>query len=153
MSIPYQYSALKEEAGKIRLLTLLPGKARDPTEILLEMIPLTDVSTPKYEALSYAQPLCDLKSGGRVALVRYEDRPRVLWIDAICVNQRDFGERSSQVKRMADIYSKAERVIIWLGTESEASELAFDLLRKIDANAEVDWDTTTFEEREGCSPQ
>jgi hypothetical protein len=54
---------------------------------------------------------------------------------------------------MADIYSKAERVIIWLGTESEASELAFDLLRKIDANAEVDWDTTTFEEREGCSPQ
>jgi Heterokaryon incompatibility protein (HET) len=53
MSIPYQYSALKEEAGKIRLLTLLPGKARDPTEILLEMIPLTDVSTPKYEALSY----------------------------------------------------------------------------------------------------
>jgi hypothetical protein len=54
---------------------------------------------------------------------------------------------------MADIYSKAERVIIWLGTESEASELAFDLLRKIDANAEVDRDTTTFEEREGCSPQ
>jgi hypothetical protein len=53
MSIPYQYSALKEEAGKIRLLTLLPGKARDPTEILLEMIPLTDVFTPKYEALSY----------------------------------------------------------------------------------------------------
>jgi hypothetical protein len=36
MLTPYQYSALKEEAGEIRLLTLLPGKAGDPTEILLE---------------------------------------------------------------------------------------------------------------------
>jgi hypothetical protein len=169
MLTPYQYSPLNEEAGEIRLLTLLPGQEGDPAEILLETIPLTEVFTPKFEALSYAwgstqnpgniiiQSEHSLSVTSNLAdalpYLRYEDRPRVLWIDAICVNQRDFGERASQVKRMADIYSKADRVVIWLGTGSEDSELAFDILRKIDINLEVDWQTSTFREKEGCSPR
>ena len=44
--------------------------------------------------------------------LRYQDKPRVLWIDALCINQQDLGEKSAQVQRMADIYSKAARVTI-----------------------------------------
>lgn len=40
-----------------------------------------------------------------------------VWIDAICINQQDLPERSDQVKLMGDIYSKAELVCIWLGTD------------------------------------
>ena len=36
--------------------------------------------------------------------LRYKSQSRVLWIDAICVNQDDLKERSCQVQRMADIY-------------------------------------------------
>ncbi|KAL8346766.1 hypothetical protein RB598_000588 [Gaeumannomyces tritici] len=36
-----------------------------------------------------------------------------LWIDAICINQSSLTERSEQVPRMDDIYSKASKVIVW----------------------------------------
>lgn len=37
------------------------------------------------------------------------------WIDAICINQENESERNHQVAQMSNIYSKAKRVIIWLG--------------------------------------
>jgi len=41
--------------------------------------------------------------------------PSKLWIDAMCINQDDLAERSSQVELMGDIYSRANKVIVWLG--------------------------------------
>ncbi|RGP78787.1 hypothetical protein FLONG3_2985 [Fusarium longipes] len=38
-----------------------------------------------------------------------------IWIDALCINQADPNERSSQVSVMNQIYGKANRVIVWLG--------------------------------------
>ncbi|RFU30889.1 hypothetical protein B7463_g5465, partial [Scytalidium lignicola] len=49
-----------------------------------------------------------------------------LWVDAICVNQENNDEKSSQVQQMSSIYSSAELVIAWLGVESEKLSLAFD---------------------------
>jgi Heterokaryon incompatibility protein (HET) len=40
-----------------------------------------------------------------------------IWIDAISINQVDPAERSSQVSLMADIYSAAQSVIVWLGPD------------------------------------
>jgi hypothetical protein len=40
------------------------------------------------------------------------------WVDAICINQRNSEERTQQVRLMAKIYSKAHRVIVWLGEEA-----------------------------------
>ncbi|KAF2785688.1 hypothetical protein K505DRAFT_354874 [Melanomma pulvis-pyrius CBS 109.77] len=48
--------------------------------------------------------------------LRYPDRPRTLWIDAICINQADIEERGRQ------------KVIIWLGSESEDSKHALETL-------------------------
>lgn len=38
-----------------------------------------------------------------------------LWVDAICINQEDLWERSSQVRLMRLIYEGARNVLIWLG--------------------------------------
>ncbi|KAF2724319.1 HET-domain-containing protein [Polychaeton citri CBS 116435] len=47
-----------------------------------------------------------------------------IWIDAICINQADIAERSAQVGRMREIYAAAWQVVIWLGPETDDSELA-----------------------------
>lgn len=57
---------------------------------------------------------------------------RVLWIDAICINQDDLDERSERVSDMASVYSKAQRVLVWLGPESENSPLAIKALKDIE---------------------
>jgi hypothetical protein len=41
-------------------------------------------------------------------------RTRLLWIDAICINQTSIEERNCQVALMATIYSKARCVLVWL---------------------------------------
>ena len=40
---------------------------------------------------------------------------RLLWIDAICINQADLKERNEQVRIMSSIYQQATRVIVWIG--------------------------------------
>jgi hypothetical protein len=45
-----------------------------------------------------------------------------LWVDAICINQADLDERSSQVTLMGDVYSQAQTVLVWLGHHHEGIE-------------------------------
>lgn len=40
-----------------------------------------------------------------------------LWIDAICIDQRDLQERNHQVALMRQIYSNADKVMVWLAKE------------------------------------
>lgn len=49
-----------------------------------------------------------------------------LWVDAICINQKDIDERNLQVKRMGDIYREALKVIAWLGPAYENSKEGFN---------------------------
>ncbi len=71
--------------------------------------------------------------------LRYKDRPRVLWIDAICVNQQDVAERGHQVKRMAALYSLANQVIVWLGPERQNSTSALRTIEEYGSRIRVDW--------------
>ncbi len=77
--------------------------------------------------------------------LRYDDRPRVLWIDAICVDQKNLQERSQQVARMVDIFSLANRVVVWLGPESHGSALALKSLGSVGSEVKVDWDSKFYE--------
>lgn len=61
--------------------------------------------------------------------LRYPDRQRTLWVDAISINQANIDERGRQVKRMSQIYPLSENVIIWIGTESEDSTHALETLQ------------------------
>lgn len=43
---------------------------------------------------------------------------RILWIDALCINQKDVQERGQQVQLMARIYASARQVLVWLEEET-----------------------------------
>jgi len=55
----------------------------------------------------------------------------LLWADALCINQNDNEEKTRQVRMMRDIYSKAQRVIIWLGKEESGDRKGFDLAKSL----------------------
>ena len=62
--------------------------------------------------------------------IRDEDEERVLWVDALCINQLDINERNQHVQRMGEIYAKADRVLIWLG---EYIGCAYETLETLNA--------------------
>ncbi|KAE9362973.1 HET-domain-containing protein [Stipitochalara longipes BDJ] len=59
--------------------------------------------------------------------------PLLIWIDALCINQKDKEEKCKQVEGMRTIYQRAMEVSIWLGPEdwSPKSDLAWHLLQEI----------------------
>ncbi len=67
--------------------------------------------------------------------LRLPDKPRVLWIDALCINQEDLVERNQQVAMMRDIYRSATHTVIWLGEATPESGSVIDLLSKINQAA------------------
>lgn len=54
---------------------------------------------------------------------------RVIWVDALCIDQRNNKERPHQVGIMGNIYSKAESVIVWLGSATYATDVLMRSLR------------------------
>jgi hypothetical protein len=49
-------------------------------------------------------------------------KTRLIWIDAICINQTDETEKSGQIQLMRTIYRQASWVIVWLGNAPDATE-------------------------------
>jgi hypothetical protein len=64
-----------------------------------------------------------------------------MWIDAICINQQDLGERAQQVQLMGSIYTGAARVVVWLGPEEDDSTRALELVEWFAKHLSVDWKT------------
>ncbi|RYP48229.1 hypothetical protein DL768_005836 [Monosporascus sp. mg162] len=128
-----KYDYMKLSPGNIRLLHLMPHEEDEaPIRCQLFDYPIqkTGERTCLYEALSYfwggSDKLYSVSIGERclpvtanlyAALLRLRDRfiGRVIWVDAICINQEDKEERGQQVRSMAEIYCKANRVLVWLG--------------------------------------
>jgi hypothetical protein len=52
-----------------------------------------------------------------------------VWVDAVCINQEDAVEKARQLAIMKDIYTRARRIIIWLGSSDERTDRVMDLLR------------------------
>ncbi|OCK81951.1 HET-domain-containing protein, partial [Lepidopterella palustris CBS 459.81] len=119
------------DVRNIRVVYIEPAlAASDPISCSLEIVHLDAKPPPCYEALSYVWgsprgtiPIsCDGKSLlvtpnllEALRRIRHFRYTRLLWVDAICINQDDPMERSVQVQAMRDIYAKAANVIIWLG--------------------------------------
>lgn len=128
----YAYDNVVNFDRVIRVLTLLPGREEDPLHGELETCRLD--SALAYEALSYCwgtggmDAAIDCSRGSikitktlerALRVLRLEDKTRRLWIDQICINQDDIKERSSQVRLMYEIYSLAQRTVIWLGDDEK----------------------------------
>lgn len=153
------------ETNNIRLLRLHAGSGDD----LLEGNLIIAENHERYEALSYTWGSPDQKSFIRIlsegnadkmgitpnlkaALrqLRDPDKPRLLWIDALCINQKNEKEKSLQVPKMASIYTRAFNVCIWLGEEYQQSDLAVSFIKRMlnlddfdrlvrDENSDTEW--------------
>lgn len=62
--------------------------------------------------------------------LRHPNQQRTLWIDAICIDQKDASERNHQVQMMSRVYTRAKQVCIWLGDGDDSSKLAIDFIRR-----------------------
>ncbi|KAE8449118.1 hypothetical protein EG329_008502 [Mollisiaceae sp. DMI_Dod_QoI] len=62
---------------------------------------------------------------------------RLLWADAVCINQTDLDEKKYQVPLMKDIYGSAHSVVSWLGADEWIST-AFETLQIISQEAPID---------------
>jgi hypothetical protein len=63
--------------------------------------------------------------------LRSSSHPITLWVDALCIHQKDDAERNAQVKRMAEIYNQASNVCVWLGVGDPPSKTALDSIPKM----------------------
>ena len=63
----------------------------------------------------------------------------ILWIDAICIDQGNDQERSTQVMLMGDVYSTANEVLVWLGREDEHARRALKLHESLGSVLEYFW--------------
>ncbi|KAL4724248.1 hypothetical protein ACLX1H_008861 [Fusarium chlamydosporum] len=138
----YQYQPLTKE-GSIRVLELYPGK---PGEILSFDLHEVELSVSfSFEALSYEwkekigsvpvqcgyeKILITPNCKAAMERLRLGSKSRYLWIDAICINQKDHQERTNQVAMMADIFTAAEKVLMWHGEETESTRTAFEVIPK-----------------------
>ncbi|KAL6691238.1 heterokaryon incompatibility domain-containing protein [Trichoderma pleuroticola] len=138
---------------EIRVLILHPGNKASPLECTLEHRRLGS-SKAKFDALSYvwgdpavtAEITCNNKqrSVGRnlydaLERLRLPGEERVLWIDALCINQADNREKTQQVRLMGQIYSKAQRVLIWLGNNEAIQAGVGKLASRPPDEKHVDW--------------
>jgi hypothetical protein len=141
------YEPLDNHERYIRLISLSPGIYSDPLEC--ELIRTSLAKASKYEKLSYtwgdpelvSQVLVnghELRIHGNLDIalrhLRLKDLPRILWTDAICINQANSSERSSQVAMMAQIYESEGAVLVWLGPSSDDSHMAVELLAELHLN-------------------
>lgn len=139
----YVYEALPapgkgEDDVHIRLLTLAPGSKTDEVSCTMSVHHLAD--PPAFEAVSYSwgDPKADktqIKCEGKLVtvpvnlkdfLIRTQALSKVnrtLWVDSVCINQKDGEEKNSQVTAMRHIYKKAKFTLIWLGKEYDDSTL------------------------------
>lgn len=106
----YVYSDIDGDAGDTRILSLLPGSFHDEIRIQIRNIsllekPLGNTDT-EYEALSYVWGSTDdcvkitvvdgessyfleitRNLAGALPYLRDVETPKILWIDAVCINQ------------------------------------------------------------------
>lgn len=109
---------------------------------------MSSTNSQSYEALSYTwgtnEKTHAIKVGNaRIKItanlyqalyhLRHHDTARTLWADAICINQDNTRERNHQVKSMAQIFSSASEVLIWLGPKQEDVELGLETIRQADS--------------------
>ncbi|KAH7078795.1 heterokaryon incompatibility protein-domain-containing protein [Paraphoma chrysanthemicola] len=145
-STAYRYKHLNYELGQeIRLVNLYPAVGDQSSDITCSIIHVNLTDEPAFEAVSYTwadstgdASLCRTVycNGKTIAVTknceaalrrfRQKGRNRLLWIDAICIDQNNTAERNHQVRLMASIYSSAVQVLAFLGPTSAEVDAATD---------------------------
>lgn len=144
----YAQVPLRDAFSYVRLLTVLPGDSNGPIECELHAVELT--ATIVYEALSYhwaGHAEAYIRVNGfrtqvrenlhhALRALRRAERTRVLWVDALCIDQKhdgENGEKSHQLHLMRHIYANAQRTVAWVGLEipGEATRHLVDFIPQL----------------------
>lgn len=145
MALPI-YNPVNSTQGEIRLLTLNPARKHE-APLVGNLSHVKFSQHPTYDALSYTWgaegtggdiqlngQLFRLRENAEAALrhLRLPSKIRILWIDAICINQQDDKEKEGQLLLMKDIYERAGQVCIWLGEVTDTSHIGlYDLQTRV----------------------
>jgi len=144
MNKSYTYKRIDSSRHEIRLVILAPASESSAAiHCGLQHVILPSEDRPRYEALSYVwgnpsvtkeiflhgesfQVTVNLDAALRH--LRLGTRERVLWVDAISINQNDVTEREEQVAIMGLIYQSAQWDLLWMGREVERYRYAMYVL-------------------------
>ncbi|KAJ8111614.1 hypothetical protein OPT61_g5836 [Boeremia exigua] len=124
------------ESGQIRLIKILPGAWAEPVRCQLFNV---QHESAQYQTLSYVwgspkvPRMIVVDSRPYPTTINLESALRhirerhpggiVLWVDALCINQADTAERTSQVQLMGRIYSMCKKVIVFLGDRLDGVQM------------------------------
>ncbi|KAL0253340.1 hypothetical protein SLS55_010315 [Diplodia seriata] len=139
--LPTWLFALTHEQ-EIRLLKI----ERCGSEPLFSISHYSLEDAPRYEALSYVWGSSDqphrlqlARNAGYIPLTdnlkqALQDLPWLLetehiWIDQICINQRDETERGHQVALMGKLYRATHRTLVWLSPMTDSLSPFLDLVK------------------------
>lgn len=135
------YKDMDHERRMVRLFRLDPGYGSNIVRGTFVYKSLDD--NPSYEALSYVWGnsgfpyKCSIEDNEiGIGLNLYEAlihlrlpaSTRMLWVDAICINQSNTEEMSHQLRMMDEVYHHADNVLIWLGTGTAHSSYGMQAL-------------------------
>jgi hypothetical protein len=160
----YRYDPLNEAKREIRLLHLLPPPIQQPgdsptIDIIRCTFSLPSLDEPlnlDFEALSYVwgdpKGVMSIDLEGHefpvtanlhcaLRHLRLNDRERILWIDALCINQDNDNERTSQVAQMRYIYGLASTVVVFLGEMWEGCNIAMDFIDAMAGDPSLHFDS------------
>lgn len=149
MAVSFKYDELAS-ARNIRLLRFLPSPA--PGDVSCEISTWELEAVPPYAAVLYtwgsSQDAQSIIVNGTPVTVRQNCKDVLLqaqaylsgenaeiqdvhhvWIDAICIDQSNLGEKSKLVQHMGDVYVKAALVLASLGIQDADTPLVFGLLQ------------------------
>ena len=143
----FTYEALSPERDSFRLLQLEPA-GKDDSQIQAELhLAHVSSSMGQYAALSYCwgepgdiipvvvdgYPLLVQQNLYAFLLQLRNHGHLLIWVDAICIDQNNFDERSRQVQLMSSIFPNASQVLVWLGPPTGyGGEEAFAFLEYIE---------------------
>ena len=97
---------------------------RSPSDEVSKLEPLMIVYKTRKYNFDVSRNLAD-------ALRTLKDRPDPLWVDWICIDQKNTEERNNQVQLMSAIYGEANCVYVWLGSHSAESKTAFEFIPEL----------------------
>ena len=139
----FHYLPLLDPSKQFRLFRIPLRNPADVTSI--ELTTWTIEEAPSYGAISYvwgnAKDCRRIRVNGDTMSIgencwyalrqlRQHNPCAYYWLDAICINQTDIAERSSQVDVMGDIFSQAQCVFACVGSHADGSELLVQELRR-----------------------
>ena len=152
--------------SEIRLLYLRPALYFG-YPIICSLITLERAAVEsRYEALSYVwgmskgmylRPITVNNKSYRITQnldsalrhLRHKNRERVLWVDAICLDQNDVEEKNRVVPEMHIIYGSAKRVLAWVGDAHTSTATAVDLVKRlIETRNEISSSSLASKERQ-----